>query len=122
MQGDLTPVHVGSAPCAKRPDPTQPDPTRPNATQTNTNQHKPTQTNTNQHKAPQFTPTYKQSGPFTVTGRVVTLATNSTDGPVMKASKGTVLATHSPINRARVACAISPGVWGSGDSIKITDW
>ncbi|KIZ04708.1 FAD dependent oxidoreductase [Monoraphidium neglectum] len=41
-----------------------------------------------------------KSGPFTISGKVVTLAANSVDGPIVRASKGVVLATHSPINRS----------------------
>ena len=43
----------------------------------------------------------QQSGPFTIAGRVVTLATNSTDGPVVRCARGgIVLATRSPANRS----------------------
>jgi hypothetical protein len=50
-------------------------------------------------------PPAAQSGPFTISGKVVTLATNSTDGPVMRARRAIILATHSPINRcARGEC------------------
>jgi hypothetical protein len=51
----------------------------------------------------------RQSGPFTVAGKVVTLATNNTDGPAVRAARGIVLATNSPINRrARRAPSFLP--------------
>jgi hypothetical protein len=44
-------------------------------------------------------PCRPQSGPFTISGKAVTLASNNTDGPVVRASRGLVIATNSPINR-----------------------
>ncbi|GBF96757.1 oxidoreductase [Raphidocelis subcapitata] len=41
-----------------------------------------------------------KSGPFTISGKVATLASNSTDGPTVRAARGIVLATNSPINRS----------------------